>query len=214
MSKKNSKIGKKTKVYQIHDNYNRPFNVEVKGDIVSVSKNINKKEENNKKNETEEIEVKHLFTKTVEKIFIGIKSPKGGYDGLTPSKAEGNSILLKIDSKYLYIGSEIYQFSPVKDDVIIKYYSNIGRNDVPYPYAIGKTHIYIMLDKVAVEKSYFDMKKNIYEQYYYETKVRDCLNGFGDKNICKDMEFVKERLKEFNNKKIKLKNKMIEKRNY
>lgn len=203
---------RKETIYKTHDNGGRPFFVEIQGKVVSVSKNMDTFEIVNGKFVDISAPPKPLFTKTMDEIFIGKKSPKGGYDGLKPSQAEGNSILLRIGSKYIFIGHEIYEFSPVKDDTIIAYYSDIGNSDVPYPYAVGNTHIYIMLDKVAVEKTYFDMKKDIYEQFYFDTRIKDCQHGFGDKTLCKDKEYVKERIKEFKNKTQKLKSKLIVKR--
>lgn len=203
---------RKCKIYKTHDNGARPFIVEIQGKGVSVSKNMDEFEYVDGKFINIPKPLKHLFTKTADEVFIGKKSPTGGYDGLQPSKAEGNSILLKIGSKYMFIGNEIYEFTPIDGDIIIAYYSDIGNSDVSYPYAVGKTHIYIMLDKLAIEKSYFDMKEDIYKQFYYEMRVKDCQNGFGDKNICKDKEFVKQRLNEFKDKTHKLKTKIIVKR--
>jgi len=112
---------------------------------------------------------KELFSINVTQIFIGKKSPTGGYDGLKPSQAEGNSILLHVSgNKYRFIGSDIYDFSPIQGDKIVKYYSDVGNSDVPYPYAIGEKYIYIMLDAVMVPIEMFDMKKDIYSQYYTE----------------------------------------------
>lgn len=193
------------KIYKTHYNGNRPFIVEIHGKKVSVSKNMDDVELVDGKFIDIPKPSKHLFTKTADELFIGKKSPGGGYDGLHPSKAEGNTILVKIGLKYMFIGHEIYEFMPIDGDSIIAYYSDIGNNDVPYPYAIGKTHVYIMLDRVAVEKSYFDMKEDIYQQFYYDVRVKDCLYGFGDKSICKDKEFVKKRLDEFKHKTHKLK---------
>jgi hypothetical protein len=158
----------KGKTYEIHDNGGRPFFVTVTGKKISVEKNMNTFKIEKGKIVDIEKPRKHLFEKTVEKLFIGKKSPTGGYDGLKPREAEGNTLLAKDGSKYLYIGSEIYEFSPIQGDIIEKYYSDIGHSDVPYPYAVGKTHIYILLDKVAIEKSLFDMKKDIYQQYYFD----------------------------------------------
>jgi hypothetical protein len=194
-----------TKKYEIHHNGSRPFFVEVTGKKVSVTKNMNTFKLVDGKFVDIEKPVKDLFTVNADEIFVGKKSPNGGYDGLTPSKAVGNSILLKVGDKYTYIGSEIYTFSPVKGDTILKYYSNIGNNDVPYPYAIGKTHVYIMLDKVAVEKSYFDMKDDIYEQFYYDHRIHMCLVGNPKSNLCKNKEEYTARIAEFNEKKMKLK---------
>jgi len=203
---------KKSKSYEIHDNGGRPFFVQIDGKRITILKNMDTFKLVKGKFVDIKAPPKELFTITADEIHIGKKSPKGGYDGLSPSKAEGNSILLKVGSKYMFIGHEIYEFTPVTGDTIVAYYSDIGNSDVPYPYAVGKTHIYIMLDKVAVEKSYFDMTQNIYEQYYYDTRVRRCMNGFGDKNICKDKEAVKEKLEARKKAIVKLKTKQIMKR--
>lgn len=154
------------KHYEIHDNGGRPFRVDIQGNDVAVWKNMNEFDFVDGKFKTIEHPPKQILEFHTNKVFIGKKSPKGGYDGLTPKEADGNSILLQTGDKYVYIGSEIYQFSPIKNDIIEKYYSDIGNSDVAYPYAVGKTHVYIMLDKVAVEKSEFDMKGDIYQQYY------------------------------------------------
>jgi len=203
---------RKGKLYKVHDNGGRPFFVEIQGKTVAVSKNMDTFEVINGKFVDISAPPKHLFTKTADAIFIGKKSPKGGYDGLKPSEAEGNSILLKLGGKYMFIGHEIYEFGPVAGDEILNYYSDVGNNDVPYPYAVGKTHIYIMLDKVAVEKSYFDMKKDIYEQYYYEHHASMCLKGNPKTDLCKDKDAVKLRINEFKAKTRKLKTKQIQKR--
>jgi hypothetical protein len=191
------------KSYEIHDNGGRPFRVDIQGMKVSVYK-------------TEEDEVeKHLFDVTADEIFVGKKSPKGGYDGLKPKEAEGNSLLVLVGSKYIYIGSEIYQFQPVKGDMIEKFYSDIGNSDVPYPYAVGKTHIYILLDKIAVEKSFFDMKSNIYQQYYEAISYLPmCLKGHQDTSLCKDKKAARERIAEAEEKSKKLRVKVLQKRIY
>ena len=156
------------KSYEIHDNGGRPFRVDIQGNKVLVWKNMDEYDYVDGKFKTIEHPPKQILEFQTDNLFVGKKSPKGGYDGLKPKQAEGNSILLQTGSKYVYIGSEIYEWTPMKNDTIEKYYSDIGNSDVPYPYAIGKTHIYIMLDKVAVEKSLFDMKGDIYRQYYDE----------------------------------------------
>jgi len=183
------------KTYMIHDNGARPFTVIKKGFTVSIY--------NNRDYENPPI---HMMTVDADKVFIGGKSPTGEYDG-TAHESIGNSILLKIDNKYMYIGSEIYEFSPIKGDTIVKFYSDILGSDVPYPYAIGKTHIYIMLDKVAIEKSFFDMSVNIYEQHYYQHHIRTCLARKPKSKICKNKSEYMPRIKEWADKMTKLRTK-------
>jgi hypothetical protein len=193
------------KTYEIHDNGGRPFVVTVDDLTVTVEKQIEEEGEVQSR--------KKLFTKTVDEVFLGKKSPTGGYDGLKPTQAEGNSILLHHGAKYIYIGSEIYEFSSVKGDTIETYYSDIGNSDVPYPYAIGKTHVYIMLDKVAVEKSFFDMKKDIYQQYYSATTYLPmCLKGHGHPAACKDKHAAQDIIEDLHQKQKKLKTKVLQKR--
>jgi hypothetical protein len=200
----------KGKTYDIHDNGGRPFFVTVQGDSVTVEKNMDKYEMKDGVFVTLQKPRKKLLEMKVDHVFVGKKSPTGGYDGLKPSEAEGNSILVKKGSKYIYIGHEIYEFSPVEGDTIEAYYSDIGNSDVPYPYAVGKTHVYILLEKAAVDKSFFDMKKGIYDQYYNATTRLDmCLRGFRD---CEDKEKAKATRKEMKSKTRRMKSKLIQKR--
>jgi hypothetical protein len=200
----------KGKTYDIHDNGGRPFFVTVQGDSVTVEKNMDAYEMKEGVFVTLQKPRKKILEMKVDHVFIGKKSPTGGYDGLKPSEAEGNSILVKKGSKYIYIGHEIYEFSPVEGDTIEAYYSDIGNSDVPYPYAVGKTHVYILLEKAAVDKSFFDMKKGIYDQYYNATTRLDmCLRGFRD---CEDKEKAKATRKEMKSKTRRMKSKLIQKR--
>ncbi len=206
------KVGKR-KLYEIHDNGGRPFFVHVNGNKVSVFRNMDTYKIVDGKFTTISAPRKHLFDLTGDKVFLGKKSPKGGYDGLKPSEAEGNSILVKKGSKYTYIGHEIFEFSPMEGDTIVSYFSNIGNSDVPYPYALGKTHVYLMLEKVAVEYSFFKSYDKPYEEYYYvDSQIDMCLRGYGDKSICKDKQQAKALQKELKEKTHKLKTKLLQKR--
>jgi len=201
------------KVYETHDNGGRPFRVEIQGNNVSIFKNMNEYDIVNGKFKTIEHPPKQILEISADEIFVGKKSSKGGYDGLTPKEAEGNSLLLKVGPKYIFLGHEIYEWKPVKGDTIEAYYSDIGNNDVPYAYAIGKTHVYIMLDKKAIEKSFFDMKRGIYEQYYTaDTYIPRCLKGHGSSDICKDKQYAKDLVADLNEKQTKLKTKLLQKR--
>ena len=195
--------------YEIHDNGGRPFFVDVNGLRVSVWKNVVDYVKEDGKFKDIQHPPKHLFDFVANEIFIGKKSPKGGYDGLKPKDAEGNSILLRVGEKYVYIGSEIYEFSPKAGDTIQKYYSDVGNSDVPYPYAVGNTHVYIMLDKIAIEKSFFDMKKDIYGQYYDATTFLKERMGQMSKE---QKEEAKDRVAELEKKKGKLRTKQLQKR--
>jgi hypothetical protein len=132
--------------------------------------------------------------------MVMIKNPRKLLFTVTPEKVFGGegSVLLKLKSCYRFIGHIIYDFSPVKGDTIVSFHSKIGNSGVDYPYAIGKTHVYLLLAKVAVETSYFDLKEDIYDQYY---KVRRLKSLTGNK----------ERLQEFKDKTVSLQTKLIRK---
>ena len=56
----------------------------------------------------------------------------------------GNSILLNLSgNKYVFIGESVYEFETI--DPIEKFYSMIGRNDVPYPVAVGPENVYFLI---------------------------------------------------------------------
>ncbi len=213
MSKKFTRKLRKGKTYEIHDNGGRPFFVDINGTKVSVFRNMDTFKLEHGKIIDIPAPKKHLFDLTGDEIFIGKKSSKGGYDGLKPSEADGNSILVKKGTTYTYIGSEIFEFTPVEGDTIVSYYSNIGHSDVPYPYAIGKTHVYLMLEKVSIENSFFKNLNQVYEDYYHvDTHLNMCLRGYGDKSLCKDKQEAKEKQKELKAKIRKLKVKLLQKR--
>ena len=148
--------------YEIHDNGSVPYWVEVNGKTVTILQNMDSYKMINGK-------LPEAPNKTfiVDEVFVGKTSPTG------PKSPPGTTMLFRVGSKYVYVGSEMYEFTT--NDVISKFYSDLGNSDVPYPYAIGEKYIYIMLDKVAVEKSLFDMKEDIYKQYYekyYDKKTK------------------------------------------
>lgn len=176
---------------------------------ISVWKNMNEWVEEDRKFSELQHPRKKLFDMTANEVFVGKKSPGGGYDGLRPKEAEGNSILFRVNEKYVYIGSEIYEFSPKAGDTIQKFYSDIGNSDVPYPYAIGNTHVYILLDKVAIEKSFFDMKGDIYQQYYQGSTF---LKQHMRQMTKEQKEEAKDRMAELKQKQSKLRTKQLQKR--
>jgi hypothetical protein len=134
--------------YYIHDNGGRPFKVFIDKDgIIKIYK-----QDNNLLYNIEILEVNDY-----NELFIG-------YDPLQPNN-NGHSILIKINKhNYIYIGYEIYKF--ITDDEITHYISIIGNNDVPYPYAVGRDNIYLM-----IESKYFD--KTLFSPYtlYYRHSI-------------------------------------------
>ena len=141
---------KNDKSYFTHFNGGRPYLVYVGKNIVSIYKESDKyyiKSSNLSKNTVNNkwcyIDLISVFKP--EKIFIG-KSPKikmtessGGHG----KNFDGNTILLLLNNNnYILIdGGSIHKFT-TKNDKILKYYSPVGNNDVPYPIAIGEKYYY------------------------------------------------------------------------
>lgn len=140
--------------YEIHDNGGRPFVVDIYPHRVVVIR----------------LDVHHnreevVWESSYEKIWLGdnlLSLPRYVEKGT----GKGNTILVQVHPRtYVFIGSEVYRFS-LQEDAIVDYYSPIGNNDVPYPYAIGETHAYFFLGKKRVPLSALDISQDGYEQFY------------------------------------------------
>lgn len=160
----------RTTSYEIHDNGGRPFCVERAGEHIRVY------EQEYVKEEDYYMLGRKILSLDAEKVWIGDNdsrvdqalvphySPKGMFPG--------NSILLRrSDGSYLYIGSEIYSFETPQGDAIQMYYSPVGNSDVPYPYAVGETHVYFMVEKKKVAIAHLDMDRDLYAQLYRDESL-------------------------------------------
>lgn len=129
--------------YDIHDNGGRPFRVYIDKNQAKIYKSV--MDDNLK-------DYYPSLTKTIkfDKSFIG--------------KPKGNSILLKVGKKYIYIGTSVYEFTPKAE--IVKYVSPIGNSDVPYPYAVDtKGNYYLLIEHVILDHI---EGSNPYDYYYAE----------------------------------------------
>lgn len=167
------------KKYFTHDNGGRPFLVYVNKNKkeVQIYKQLEKDyyipwsdwEDNDNKNAWMYIQLVAKYKSS--EIFIG-KSPLNKmteFSGGHGERFDGNSILLKIGKdRYVHIGSHIYEFS-TPNDKIVKYYSPVGNNDVPYPFAYGEKNVYFMLDEkyVSYDKASFLANKKETDAYTY-----------------------------------------------
>ena len=84
----------------------------------------------------------------------------------------GNTLLMKsVNGSYTYIGDRIYNFTIPYDDTIIDFYSPIY-NNTPYPVAIGKKIVYLMLHGVYANKKDIELDESdmgdIYIKFYYK----------------------------------------------
>jgi hypothetical protein len=94
----------------------------------------------------------------VKKTFIG-------KDRSSPKFGLGNTILLELaGGKYVWIGSSIYEFKP--KDKIVKYFSQIGSSDVPYPVALGEENAYFMIEDKYVPRDAFPEDVDWYSKAY------------------------------------------------
>ena len=160
------------KSYLTHDNGGRPFEVEKTEEQVHVY--LYEWQEDNTY-----IRGKRVVTTPYEHFFVG-----------EDEDSPGNSVLIKVSAKkYIYVGEQIYSFSPMKGDTIISYASPIGGNDVPYPYAIGNQYTYIMLENVAIPNKLLNFKENIYEQWYGLLDIQECKSDSSYKKspFCKSL---------------------------
>ena len=128
-----------TEVFRIHDNGGTPFIVTVKPGRVTVVETTNN---------TVVLEIVDAA-----KVFIG-ESPVTDMttfsEGYGPA-FRGNSILVQNDGcKYTYIGERIYSFR--SDFEIVKYISEVGNSNVPYPYAVDSNgNFYLMIEDVVLK---------------------------------------------------------------
>jgi hypothetical protein len=88
--------------------------------------------------------------------------------GLCPSERgsspawwhKGNSVLLHTSDRadggpgpLVYIGQSIQSFVPRPNDTIVAFVSPMGNSAVPYPYAIGRTHTYLVEEAVCIDNA-------------------------------------------------------------
>lgn len=168
MKKKNKTVKKKqsrTSNYEIHDNGARPFCVEVdtKNKHIAI---IEQRWVSGDKSSGHYEKGKTIMHTNYEEIWIG--------DNLLPDKHAvpkgtyaGNTILFRLkDGRYVFVGGTIYSFKSRNNEPIHQYYSPINNSDVPYPYAVGETYTYFLLDKKTIPNELLDLKKDGYGQFY------------------------------------------------
>jgi hypothetical protein len=164
------------KIYFIHNNRERPYKVIIDGHNVAIEKALS------------DTKYEPIFTFRIKSIFIG-KSPFNEMtqsSGMYGPQYDGNSILLHIEGlKYVYVGSEIYQFTALRP--IVKYISPIGNNDVPYPYAKDNNGNYYMFIYHKVVMNNPKMNRVIkyldFVEYYYDYIYENAANSKFQKDI-------------------------------
>ena len=119
-----------------------------------------------------------VATYNTTKVYV----PKGVSDPDTPEEDDpefrGNTIVAMLPhvvgetQRYVFVGTEIYEFELDGGDTISKYHSLVGNSDVPYPVLVGRKAVYFMLDHEYVPMKHFngisaDALLDGY-QYYYD----------------------------------------------
>lgn len=167
--------------YYIHDNGGCPFMVTFNNNTVIVKQLDGYNELDSEESYRDSTWSQILEFTDYKKIFVGKDIRPDGVWTLVYNPEEhtihgekvsdvytpchGNSILVDTsNNKYTYIGSEIYEFE-TKDE-IIDYFSPIGNSDVPYPFAVGTTYTYLMLEKKCILNSLINMTHDPYRDYY------------------------------------------------
>ncbi len=134
------------KVWKTHDNFYIGFVVIQQDDRVLVYGRTHDVITNRDIDETTDPDIDEVktFTQLIKvykplDVFIG----KSAIDG---PECDGNTLLLRIEPpevfRYAQIGSSVFEFST--DEPVTKYISNIGNNDVPYPFAESEHWCYDM----------------------------------------------------------------------
>lgn len=188
---------KRDNFYYIHDNGNRPFCVYVNKNYVDIYKIPDKYNIDYDTKVTRGMYSHKIASLKPLKVFVGVSSGAKYCDhGKSIEEIlyfTGNSILVQTGKyKYVYIGSEIYEFETTNDH-IIKYHSPVCGNDVPYPVCEGNKYIYFMMSGCfRIEKSKFP-KNTIFEDAYsfYFTNYLDKVTSKILKTKSKDIHKLK-----------------------
>lgn len=150
----------------------------------------------------------------VDKIFIGIDYNARDKFSLSKREGLGNSILLYVKNKYIYIGWDIYSFTIPKGEQIIKYYSNLGNqknNLISYPIAVSENYLYFMVDNSYCDKKLFNTLNdkyliNTYSEFYgqcIKCKQFDCKCSKNSKHeLIKQQKLISDNCKPFKNYKL------------
>jgi hypothetical protein len=131
-----------------------------------------------------------IYSVHYKNVFIGDNENRlKNYVKKGTTFSKGNSVLAEIGvGRYVFVGEQIYEFHVAGDDVIEAYHSPIGNNDVPYPVAVGKEYLYFLLmgDHCYVPRALFDIKGDLYYQFYNMTS--DAASG-GKEAFVKPKKF-------------------------
>lgn len=146
-------------IFFTHSNYARPYQVTICNYTVRVI---------DTKTQLEIAAVQSHTTWLGESPITDRTMFSGGHG----NRFLGNSILIELNNNirhnYMFIGHVVFTF--IANSKIIKYVSEVGNNDVPYPYAIDENNnFYLMIEDVMLQVPY-KYKHDPYMYYYSVNK--------------------------------------------
>ena len=163
------------KVYEIMDNYMLILRALVYNEeSLTILKSVfNKEKSEALPNDVKDSDLYHdtfpvLHIEKCTKIFLGknIDCKTSQIAKTTKEKFVGNSILVHLkDLNYLCIYDEVIMKFKSKSE-IEKYYSPVGRNHTPYPYAIDSERNYYVFTEEEIVT--FDTKEWVKDPNYVE----------------------------------------------
>lgn len=151
--------------YSTHDNGGRPFRVEIRGEkeVALFQRDKASLDTDEDLYESEPL----MVWPNVDKVWVG-KSPltkMTAFSGGHGPKFDGNSLLLELPSgDCVYVGESVDQFRPLAP--IVKYVSEVGNNDVPYPFALDRDGRYYLMTEGVILTDVPKGTEDIYEWYY------------------------------------------------
>ena len=140
--------------YFTHHNGGRPFRVQVRTNRVVVFDNYD--------------DVQLCELRDPRHVFVG-ESPLTAmtlFSGGHGPAFKGNSILVETAPlEYVFVGSTLFAFTT--DASIIRFVSEVGNNDVPYPYAIDELdRHYLFTEDVVLSAVVEDLIEDPYQALY------------------------------------------------
>jgi hypothetical protein len=95
-----------------------------------------------------------------ERVFVGKSTNEDGGD-----EEDGNSMLIERSNDYVFVGDKVFSFKPLEP--IVQFFSPVGNNEVPYPYAVdGRGRTYLLNENVVLEPDFWRDYDEPYEAYY------------------------------------------------
>jgi hypothetical protein len=143
-----------------------PFRVSINNDTKTIYVYCNEYENSYDEDEYEQTSITEIYKTQFIQYWVG-KSSCGDPD------FDGNSFLIQVaDNKYIYICDEIYSFTSYAP--IIKYVSDMGNSNVPYPYAIDTDgNVYLMIEYTIIMglPELHELYEDPYTYYYDRSHI-------------------------------------------